>query len=155
MALVQDKVDEWDSLELLDLSSEFLVAHYYDLILPRFKYTPFLFGAPFIYPNADSLEIFRYLRLPIVRYRRRTYYEADCGPRPLISSSHICLIQHDAQALQSLPQAHVITECAVEVVLSQAGHPGHALPLIVPQLHPQGHLYLLACVLLLLGGGCS
>lgn len=45
----------------------------------------------------------------------------------------LALIKHNYQALESLAQAHVVTEGAIQVVLAQLGHPVDAFLLVVSE----------------------
>ena len=140
MCLIKHDVKKLFLQQIVHVFLYFFVVYYYDIVLMhlRKQIIPLLKSA-FDDANLYALEELVDFVFPIVSKSDGANDQSAGSVNNGSMLSYLgllflfTLIEHDAQGLQSLAQAHVITERAVQVVKAKLSHPIQAFFLVVPK----------------------
>lgn len=142
MCLIKHDVKKLFLQQIVHVFLYFFVVYYYDIVLMhlREQIIPLLKSA-FDDANLYALEELVDFVFPIVSKSDGANDQSAGSVNNGSMLSYLgllflfTLIEHDAQGLQSLAQAHVITERAVQVVKAKLSHPIQAFFLVVPKFN--------------------
>jgi len=140
VCLIKHDVKKLFLQQIVHVFLYFFVVYYYDIVLMhlRKQIIPLLKSA-FDDANLYALEELVDFVFPIVSKSDGANDQSAGSVNNGSMLSYLgllflfTLIEHDAQGLQSLAQAHVITERAVQVVKAKLSHPIQAFFLVVPK----------------------